>query len=404
MLNLSRIFKIVVDLPQQLGRPLSKTYIPELDGLRFVALIVVLFWHASIRAARYHENNANTNGFYFSFPHGEIGVLLFFFISGYVVAQPFLSKPSDEWNIKYFYICRFIRIYPPYLISISLCFFLLQVIGHVPSNANAWNNNSISLVSSYFASAFYLHSFIFDVPSRLNPPIWSLELEIIFYAIAPLLIFFYIKVRSKQKRVITLCIAILGLFLLTTYFSFHHQIDGRFRWGLLVHGYLFLLGILACDVAPDFFKKYKNKSFSFDIFSLLGFGCFLIIGLYMTQYDARLPTGWLTFLMQLSITLSIIFVFLGSLYGTASSYFLSLSWVRLIGTMCYSIYLTHIVTMQATAEIANKIFSIDDPLLVWAVWIFILIPASIIVGAIFYIVVEKPFYNAARKVRISGAN
>jgi peptidoglycan/LPS O-acetylase OafA/YrhL len=402
MMNLKTVVQKLSDLPNTVGRPLSRAYIPELDGLRFIALIFVMIWHASVRASRYNAEvagNAGGDGYYWHMPHGEIGVLLFFFISGYVVSQPFLGRPSSEWNIRSFYVRRFIRIYPPYLIALSLCLFALMVIGYVPADASSYQVSDIPLTSSYLASLFYVHSFLFDAPSRLNPPIWSLELEIVFYILAPLILYFYTKIVSKPVRVALLGAVVLGLMVATAVFAAEFTIDGRFRWGLLTHSYLFILGILAADIAGDALSRPREKSGFSDFVFLVGLFGFMAIGIYMTQIDARLSGSWPTLLLQLSTTFCLALVFVGAFYGKISSSFLSLPWIRLIGTMCYSVYLTHIVAMQAVGGVLGKILHTDNPALIWAAYFALLIPAGLVVGLIFYVCVERPFAAAASAKR-----
>ena len=395
MLNFSRFLRYVSQLPVTLGRPLSRAYMPEMDGLRFIALMLVMLWHSSIRAARYSEQNGVTEHLFWYFPHGEIGVLLFFCISGYVVAQPFLNRPHAEWNVKSFYWRRFVRIYPPYFIALSMCFLALRVMGHVPENAKSFNSADISITSSYLASIFYMHGFIFDAPSRLNPPIWSLEIEILFYALAPLLLFFYTVLRSKPVRIASLCATILAIVSFTAIASSQFDMSKSYRWGNLIHSYLFLLGILAADITGNKLSRPRQKRFLVDIVFIIGFAGLLATGLAMTQVDAELPGGLSTFVRQLSIIMFLIFVFAGAFYGKVSSSFLSLPWIRLTGTMCYSIYLTHIVAMQAASEVLGKMFELTSIWLIWTVWLGVLIPAGLVVGLVFYICVERPFANAA---------
>lgn len=397
MLNFSRFLRYVSQLPVTLGRPLSRAYMPEMDGLRFIALMLVMLWHSSIRAARYSEQNGVTDHLFWYFPHGEIGVLLFFCISGYVVAQPFLNRPSSEWNVKSFYWRRFVRIYPPYFIALSMCFLVLRVIGHVPENAKSFDSSEISITSSYLASIFYMHGFIFNAPSRLNPPIWSLEIEIFFYALAPILLLIYTGVRSKPVRIASLCATILAIISFTAVASSQFDMSKSYRWGNLIHSYLFLLGILAADLTGDKLSRPREKRFLFDIVFSIGFAGLLAIGLNMTKVDAELAGGLSTFVRQLAIILFLIFVFAGAFYGKVSSSFLSLPWIRLIGTMCYSIYLTHIVAMQATSEVLGKMLDITNIWLIWTVWLGVLIPAGLVTGLLFYICVERPFATAAIK-------
>jgi peptidoglycan/LPS O-acetylase OafA/YrhL len=52
----------IVSLPARIGRPPTRaTYIPQIDGLRFLAIFVVLLWHISLRCAR-HVDFLNANG------------------------------------------------------------------------------------------------------------------------------------------------------------------------------------------------------------------------------------------------------------------------------------------------------------------------------------------------------
>lgn len=386
----------VSNVPRSLGRSLSRSYIPELDGLRFIALMLVLLWHSSIRATRYSERIASTDGFYSLFPHGEIGVLLFFFISGYVVSQPFLNRPVQEWNVRSFYARRFIRIYPPYFIALSLCFFVLYFVGHVPQDAKSFGSAGISLTSSYLASIFYAHSFLFDAPSRLNPPIWSLELEIVFYALAPILLFFYVRLSSKIIRLLGLGFFILGLMVITAFVASKFQIDGRFRWGALTHSYLFLFGVFAADVSGAVLMHSRKKTTLADLAFLLGFLGLIVVGLEMTRVDARLSGGAYTFSVQMSTLCLLALILFGAFYGRISSHFLSLSWIGLVGTMCYSIYLSHIVTMQVVSEILGRLVWISEPKIIWLVWLSVLIPISLVVGFCFYILIERPFASAAK--------
>lgn len=393
----NKLFRYLATLPTLFERPRSRTYVPELDGLRFVALVLVMLWHASIRATRYSESNGMTSGFYWYFPHGEVGVLLFFFISGYVVSQPFIKRPHAQWQIASFYLGRFIRIYPPYLIALTVCYLILRVLGHVPTGASSYNSSNLSLTSSYLASLFYAHGFVFNVPSRLNPPIWSLEIEIVFYALAPPLLYVYTAIASKRLRFLCLGGAIVGVIAFNAVASSRFEIEDSYRWGALINSYLFLFGILAADAFGEKISRHRSKNFYFDIVFLSGLLGLFAVGLKMTQVDADLLGGWLTFATELCILLFLAMMFVGAFYGRLSSGFLSLSWIRWIGTMCYSIYLTHIVVMQATSEVIGKIFHLTSAWAIWSVWIGLLVPITLVCGLIFYVLVERPFAIAAQR-------
>lgn len=414
MATLTRVVEYARSLPILLGRVDSRAYVPELDGLRFLAIMFVLVWHASLRAARYIDH-ANATGpaignFYRFFPHGEIGVALFFFISGFVVSQPFVAKPRAQWKVGAYYKRRFMRIYPPYLIAITICFVVLAVVGHTPVDANAFKEGTVSLNQSFAASLVYMHGIVFDSPSRLNPPMWSLEIEVLFYAVLPLLMMVYCWTPSRRVRIglmsamIVLAVAASSAMIQST------QTDLRLRWGLFYHAYLFLMGIVAADLAGDAVLRPHRKGTVYDLVFLGGVGALVGLGLLMTKNDARMLNSLYALEVQALTILSLVLIFTGAFRGRLASRCLSLGWVRLIGTMCYSLYLTHIIVMTAAGEVLAKVLHTRDAALIYLVYLSVLVSAALVVGGLFYVCVERPFARHlskrkpdSRSVAIPGA-
>src|SRR5258708_25991447 len=106
------------DLPRRLGRLTSSgAYVPQIDGLRFLAILPVLFFHAGLRAARITPDPTVNEALMSAWlPMGGVGVSLFFFISGYIIAYPFLSNRPPRFAD--FYKRRLLRLGTPCLISI----------------------------------------------------------------------------------------------------------------------------------------------------------------------------------------------------------------------------------------------------------------------------------------------
>lgn len=65
-------------------------------------------------------------------------------------------------------------------------------------------------------------------------------------------------------------------------------------------------------------------------------------------------------------------------------------WFALIGTMCYSIYLTHIVVVQAVSEELLGRVPLHNPWLIWGVWLPVLAVAVFLLALVFYALVERP--------------
>lgn len=126
-------------LLQWLRRPTaSTTYVPQIDGLRFLALVPVLVWHAGLRGERFYVAQAGatlavSEKISYWLPHGHIGVFIFFFISGYIIAYPFLAGCAPR--LSSFYKRRLYRLEPPYLLAMCLSFVALYVVGYKPEQA-----------------------------------------------------------------------------------------------------------------------------------------------------------------------------------------------------------------------------------------------------------------------------
>ncbi len=402
---LTKLVDTIRSLPDTLGRADVRSYMPELDGLRCLAIVFVLVWHAALRASRYLDHvaapGAHAATWYSYFPHGEVGVILFFFISGFVVSQPFLLRPRGAWNVGGFYRRRVLRIYPPYLIAITLCFVVLGIAGHVPTDANAFERSSVPLSQSFLASLFYLHGVIFDAPSRLNPPMWSLEIEVAFYAVLPPLMMLYARAGSRRMRMMALAIFIGVAVVASSLLIASLDTDLRLRWGLFYHAYLFGLGVLGADLVGDPAELGARKGTGGDVVFAAGFLVLAGIGLAMTRYDARMPNSLYAFAIQALTILSLALVFYGAFHGRRASALLSRRWIRLVGTMCYSIYLTHIIVMTAVGEALGRVLHLHQTWAAYGVFLGVLVPASLVAGLVFYVVVERPFARRLARPKVA---
>jgi peptidoglycan/LPS O-acetylase OafA/YrhL len=386
------------EIPLRFGRPATRTaYIAQIDGLRFLAIAVVLVWHIALRSSRYAgywnhhgEHIANLYGW---FPHGEVGVGLFFFISGYIIAQPFFSRPKVEWKIVDFYLRRLRRIYPPYIVAVTLC--LLAVIASGYHNSRLGHEN---LYVSYLTSLIYMHGFVFNASSTINPPAWSLELEMQFYVLIPFFMLLYLGSRTTpfHQRFAFGCaviaLAIVGSSLLDLAAPF----DGRFRYGLLSHVYLFCAGVVVADYAQAHDPIKAAPSRAFDAVFILGLATMFGLGLYLTRVDARPGGGWPDILAAATMLVGVVSIYFGAMRGRVGRLVMADPWLGLIGTMCFSIYLVHIVIVEGVGSLMLHRPGLHDAWAVWGVHLFVLTPAALGVSAVFYLCVERPFMTTRR--------
>ena len=102
----------------------DRSYLPQLDGLRAVAVAFVFFWH--------FYKFENLPGKWAMIPYGEIGVRLFFVLSGFLITGILLRARAEGDRgaqkkthlIRQFYIRRFLRIFPLYYLVVFVALIL----------------------------------------------------------------------------------------------------------------------------------------------------------------------------------------------------------------------------------------------------------------------------------------
>ncbi|MFB9263568.1 acyltransferase family protein [Bradyrhizobium erythrophlei] len=371
-------------LPTTLSRVTnSTTYVPQIDGLRFLAILPVLIYHAGARGERFYQHLSGAEIVVAQYlPHGSLGVSLFFFVSGYIIAYPFLSGRAP--SLKHFFLRRLTRLEPPYVVVMLGCFAILSIVP-APMEAPNFYFTQAPLWQSLLASLTYSHSLVFGEHPRLNPPTWSLEREVQFYVLAPLILYVYGKIRVRGLRVgvgvaLTVVLLVLGAVI-----SDRLDRTGFVRNTLLAESYGFMLGIVACD-----YVVWKN-SFSmppkaiFDIGFVIG-----LIGILFTgavQFNVPFHFEMANSFLRATC---ILLLFMAAARGTWSKAFLGLPWIALIGGACYSIYLVHLPVIQAGAQVLSKFVVFRSLAEAWVVSWAVLVPVTLMVGMLFYALVERP--------------
>lgn len=159
-------------------------YRPDIDGLRAIAVMAVLFYHA----------------FPNLFRSGYIGVDIFFVISGFLITTIIRKEVRrGEFTILSFYKKRIRRIYPALVLTLLMIMFLSWFL---LSTSEFGITLKHIIFSSLFTENFLLWSEdgYFDKASIFKPTlhIWSLSIEEQFYIFWPFIIAFLVK-----KRVMT---------------------------------------------------------------------------------------------------------------------------------------------------------------------------------------------------------
>jgi peptidoglycan/LPS O-acetylase OafA/YrhL len=139
----------------------------ELDLLRFIAALAVVFYHCAFRGYAGHLSPVSYPLLAPVAKYGYLGVQLFFLISGFVILMT-----ATSGSLRRFAVSRFVRLYPAFWVCCTITFLLSAAIG-----PPRW---SVSL-RQYAVNMTMLSGFV-GVPS-IDGVYWSLFVELKFYAL-----------------------------------------------------------------------------------------------------------------------------------------------------------------------------------------------------------------------------
>jgi len=200
----------------------------------------------------------------------------------------------------------------------------------------------------------------------------------------------YLQVPRRRLRLAAGWFCVAGFIVAASVFDLHSPSDPRFRFGFLAHMYLFMAGIVLADFAYGRDMSAQRRSGFYDAGLACGLGVLVCVGLYLTRVNAMPGGGWPEIFADLAMLVAITAIYFGAMRGRIGGKLFSTPWMTLIGTMCYSIYLVHVVVIEALAHVLWHI-RLTEPAEIWGLYIVVLGPVSLCVSGLFYIAIERPF-------------
>jgi peptidoglycan/LPS O-acetylase OafA/YrhL len=172
-----------------------------LDGLRGLAALGVLtlhVWMFTVQGAHRRQELV-------SLLTGELrlGVVLFFVLSGYLLAGPWVASALEDRptpRLGRFAVKRAARIVPAYWVAMVGSFWLLSGSGH---------DYEVSAGQLPLFAAF-AQNYVASAAGRLDPPMWSLVVEVSFYAVLPLAGWVLVRC-ARRGRMVAACAGLAGL-------------------------------------------------------------------------------------------------------------------------------------------------------------------------------------------------
>jgi len=349
----------------------SGRFIPEMDGLRFVAIAMVVLFHlngylTAKASSPEYASAAHSDWLSHAALVGFHGVELFFVISGFILGLPFAAHHlagTLPVSLPKYYLRRLTRLEPPYFVTV-FALLALSLVMHKPVTA---------LIPHLAASLCYMHNLIYAAPSSVLGVAWSLEIEVQFYLLVPLLTLLF-AVRKRGWRRCLLLAAITGILVAQTAYLPNHP---RLSLSILAYLQFFLAGFLLADVFLLDWRESPQRNVYWDFVAL---------------------AGWpLLFAVLRSDTLShwifpylLVLLYCAAFRGAWTNRFFSNSWITAIGGMCYSIYLIHYEVISAVARFTRHI-SESAPYWAHLLIQFLVVGSAIaVICCLYFALLERP--------------
>ncbi len=340
-------------------------YRPDIDGLRAIAVLAVLFFHTEVPG----------------FCGGFVGVDIFFVISGFLITSILLNDiKEDNFSIARFYERRIRRIFP----ALFPVIIFSLIIGVYLLDSNAFKDFGESITATALFSSnilFWSQAGYFDTHSMQKPLLhtWSLAVEEQFYIIFPIALFFVHRFLKGRILLFLLITALLS-FVASIYWvnkeptATFYLVHTR-AWELLVGS------ILAINILPKP-SSYIQSNF----FSILGIGLIFYSVLFYTDktlfpgINAAIPVLGAALVIHSGNTADRSIVFK----------FLKLKPFVFIGLISYSLYLWHWVFIAYYKYILFRPLNEGEKIAI--------IILSLIVATISWKYAESPFRGKALAV------
>jgi len=304
----------------------SPRFQPEIQGLRAIAIILVVLAHADVPGMA----------------SGFIGVDIFFVISGYLITGLIIRElnQTNTFSFPDFFVKRIRRLFPALLtmlILVSVISALLLSPFEQTSQSTSAGYASLWVSNIYFA---FSNSGYFEAGTENNLFLhtWSLGVEEQFYLIWPVLL--YCLYRATTSSSTTLRHIVTGLifisilsFAASIYLSWNHPL-----WGFYLmpsRAWQFAVGAIIMLLASS--ESLKTNKLLSTIASTVGFLC-IAFSLILIKTSSQYPGFW-----ALLPTTGTALLLLGSSPKTSNpaSSILRISFLQKIGNLSYSWYLWH---------------------------------------------------------------
>ncbi len=353
-------------------------YRSEIDGLRALAIIPVVFFHGGFSLV--------SGGF--------VGVDVFFVISGYLITLLlYKDMAKGTFSAKKFYERRIKRLFPA-LFFVAACCSIIAWNLYLPFDLEDFYSNLASVFNFTSNIHFYIHSGYFDPSSELNALLhtWSLTVEEQFYFVFPWILVLAFKFGRKAVWVTIVSLMIISFCLA------EWRLQGKPMaafYLLYARGWELLIGSFCALLVSDSQLLTKVSNTYRELLAWLGLAMILYATFFFT--DSTPAAGRYTLIPTLGTALIILFARTDGYLGKVLSNRLLVS----IGLISYSTYLWHQPMLAFSRYYMGENF---DLIMAGALCLL-----SFVLGYASWRFIEKPFrygsfgWNTQRRVFSAAA-
>lgn len=342
----------------------SSNYQPGVDGLRAVAVMLVLLFHVGF---------SQVSG-------GFVGVDVFFVISGYLITGIIYNAASEN---RFSYIgfmgARIARLYPALIFTLIVTFIFCFLL-YSPSDFTRVAKSGLYALASASNIYFSNSAGYFDTSQETNPLLhtWSLAVEQQFYLIWPILIVASVKFAKKITGLVIAVIAIISL-IASQWAITNMQVEAYYLMPFRVFELGFGGVAFFISKKVKLSEKYKE---------LMMFAGLLMIVITAFTYSSMTPFPGINAMLPVAGAVLCILSHDSKYCGFVINNRASVG----VGLISYSVYLIHWPIIIFFKYWSSKEPSISDK--------FLIIASSLFVGYLMYVFIENRF----RKIKIFSFN
>jgi peptidoglycan/LPS O-acetylase OafA/YrhL len=313
--------------------------IPELDGIRGVAILLVISWHYFVMLIQAKPGSALA----YAQAAGRLswtGVDLFFVLSGFLIGGILIDTRDSPNYFRTFYARRFFRIVPLYAVWLVVTYLTMRLVTAGAVFDSEIRENTLPM----WTYVLYLQNFWMVARNKMISGTWSLAIEEQFYLTLPLIVRF--APRKWLPWIVAAGIALAPIVRVLIYvFAPHHRMALYVlmpaRMDCLLFGVLGALMLRSYTWRAVLIRNGPGLAVAIGVL-LVGAGYFTKINAFMLGS----VMGAIGFTWMAALYLALILFGVTRSQGWLASV-LRWRWLGWVGTVSYGLYLFHVEILSA---------------------------------------------------------